>query len=159
MQFGIFDHMEQRGGGLATLYAERLEMLAYADASGFARYHKAEHHFTVLDAAPSSSVFLAAASQRTRRIRLGALVLLLPFYHPLRLIEEVCALDHLTGGRLDVGIGNAAPRKVRVVDGECQAGHILRQAQRQGRRGGDRADMSFDRKRQLCGLGLLKTPR
>ena len=105
MQFGIFDHMEQRGGSLAELYAERLEMLEYADANGFARYHKAEHHFTVLDAAPSSSVFLAAASQRTRRIRLGALVLLLPFHHPLRLIEEICALDHLTGGRLDVGIG------------------------------------------------------
>lgn len=105
MQFGIFDHMEVRGGELGALYEERLRMLEAAEACGFARYHKAEHHFTPLDAAPSSSVFLAAASQRTRRIRLGALVLLLPFYHPVRLIEEICALDHLTGGRLDVGVG------------------------------------------------------
>ena len=105
MDFGIFDHMEQRGTRLGELYEERLQMLEYADANGFVRYHKAEHHFTPLDAAPSSSVFLAAASQRTRRLRLGSLVSLLPFYHPVRLIEEVCALDHLTGGRLDVGIG------------------------------------------------------
>jgi alkanesulfonate monooxygenase SsuD/methylene tetrahydromethanopterin reductase-like flavin-dependent oxidoreductase (luciferase family) len=113
MQFGIFDHMEQRspepgaqlGDGLGALYEERLRMLAFADAAGFARYHKAEHHFTILDSAPSSTVFLAAASQRTERIRLGALVSLLPFYHPLRLIEEICAVDHLTGGRLDIGVG------------------------------------------------------
>ena len=80
-------------------------MIEYADAAGFVRYHKAEHHFTPLDAAPSATVFLAAASQRTRRIRLGSLVSLLPFYHPVRFIEEVCALDHLSGGRLDVGVG------------------------------------------------------
>jgi alkanesulfonate monooxygenase SsuD/methylene tetrahydromethanopterin reductase-like flavin-dependent oxidoreductase (luciferase family) len=113
MQFGIFDHMEQApveagkrlGGNLAALYEGRLRMLEFADASGFARYHKAEHHFTTLDAAPSSSVFLSAAAQRTKRIRLGSLVMLLPFYHPVRLIEEICALDHLSGGRLDVGVG------------------------------------------------------
>jgi alkanesulfonate monooxygenase SsuD/methylene tetrahydromethanopterin reductase-like flavin-dependent oxidoreductase (luciferase family) len=105
VEFGIFDHMERLGGDLGALYEDRLRMLAFADESGFARYHKAEHHFTVLDSAPSSAVFLAAASQRTRRIRLGSLVSLLPFYHPLRLIEEICALDHLTGGRLDVGVG------------------------------------------------------
>jgi alkanesulfonate monooxygenase SsuD/methylene tetrahydromethanopterin reductase-like flavin-dependent oxidoreductase (luciferase family) len=97
--------MEQRGGELGELYEQRLQMLEYADAAGFARYHKAEHHFTTLDAAPSAMVFLAAASQRTKRIRLGSLVSLLPFYHPVRFIEEVCALDHLSGGRLDVGIG------------------------------------------------------
>ena len=105
MQFGIFDHMEQRGGELGALYEQRLQMLEYADAAGFARYHKAEHHFTTLDAAPSAMVFLAAASQRTKRIRLGSLVSLLPFYHPVRFVEEVCALDHLSGGRLDVGVG------------------------------------------------------
>lgn len=112
MKFGIFDHMEQRpsaggrlGDGLGTLYEERLQMLEFADAAGFARYHKAEHHFTVLDSAPSAMVFLAAAAQRTKRIRLGSLVSLLPFYHPLRLIEEICMVDHLSGGRLDVGVG------------------------------------------------------
>ena len=97
--------MEQRGSTLRQLYEERLQMLEFADDGGFVRYHKAEHHFTPLDCAPSATVFLAAASQRTRRIRLGSLVQLLPFYHPLRLIEEICTLDHLCGGRLDVGVG------------------------------------------------------
>jgi alkanesulfonate monooxygenase SsuD/methylene tetrahydromethanopterin reductase-like flavin-dependent oxidoreductase (luciferase family) len=105
VQYGIFDHMEQRGADLGALYEERLQMIEYADAAGFVRYHKAEHHFTPLDAAPSATVFLAAASQRTRRIRLGSLVSLLPFYHPVRFIEEVCALDHLSAGRLDIGVG------------------------------------------------------
>jgi alkanesulfonate monooxygenase SsuD/methylene tetrahydromethanopterin reductase-like flavin-dependent oxidoreductase (luciferase family) len=105
MQFGIFDHMELRDADLAELYERRLQMLGFADDAGFVRYHKAEHHFTPLDVAPSGTVFLAAASQRTRRMRLGTLVSLLPFYHPVRFVEEVCMLDHLCGGRLDLGIG------------------------------------------------------
>ena len=105
MRFGIFDHMEFRSGSLAELYEERLRMLEFADEAGFWCYHKAAHHFIPLDAAPSGTVFLAAASQRTKRIRLGSLVLLLPFYEPLRLIEEVCMLDHLSNGRLEIGIG------------------------------------------------------
>jgi alkanesulfonate monooxygenase SsuD/methylene tetrahydromethanopterin reductase-like flavin-dependent oxidoreductase (luciferase family) len=55
--------------------------------------------------APSPSVFLAAAAQRTERIRLGPLVYLLPLYSPLRLIGEICMLDHLSGGRLELGVG------------------------------------------------------
>ena len=105
MRFGIFDHMELGAGELAQLYEERLRMLEVADEAGFWCYHKAEHHFTPLDAAPSSTVFLAAASQRTDRIRLGSLVMLLPFYEPLRFIEEICMLDHLSGGRLEIGVG------------------------------------------------------
>ena len=105
MRFGIFDHMELGSASLAELYEERLRMLEYADEAGFWCYHKAEHHFTPLDSAPSSTVFLAAASQRTHRIRLGSLVMLLPFYEPLRFIEEICMLDHLCGGRLEVGVG------------------------------------------------------
>ena len=105
MRFGIFDHLEFRSSSLAELYEERLRMLEFADEAGFWCYHKAEHHFIPLDAAPSGTVFLAAASQRTKRIRLGSLVLLLPFYEPLRLIEEVCMLDHLSNGRLEIGIG------------------------------------------------------
>jgi len=51
------------------------------------------------------SVFLAAAIQRTSTIRLGPLVYVLPLYHPLRLYEEICMLDHLSRGRLTVGVG------------------------------------------------------
>jgi alkanesulfonate monooxygenase SsuD/methylene tetrahydromethanopterin reductase-like flavin-dependent oxidoreductase (luciferase family) len=54
---------------------------------------------------PSPSIFLAAAARETSRIRLGTLLYLLPLYHPLRLLEELCMLDHLSGGRLDIGVG------------------------------------------------------
>jgi alkanesulfonate monooxygenase SsuD/methylene tetrahydromethanopterin reductase-like flavin-dependent oxidoreductase (luciferase family) len=53
-------------------------------------------------------VFLAAVAQRTRRLRFGALVYALPLHHPLRLIEEICMLDHLSGGRVDIGFGRGS---------------------------------------------------
>ena len=96
--FGMFDWIDRRHVPLHQLYADRLELLEKADAAGFFCYHLAEHHGTPLGMAPSPAVFLAAAAQRTRRIRLGPLVYLLPLYNPLRLIEEVCMLDHLWEG-------------------------------------------------------------
>lgn len=107
VQFGLFDHLERREGeSLEALYEGRLELLSAADAGPYYGYHLAEHHATPLGMAPSPNLFLAAASQRTRRLRLGTLVYLLPLYAPLRLVEEICMLDQLTGGRLDVGIGS-----------------------------------------------------
>jgi alkanesulfonate monooxygenase SsuD/methylene tetrahydromethanopterin reductase-like flavin-dependent oxidoreductase (luciferase family) len=54
---------------------------------------------------PSPSVFLAAAAQRTRRLRFGPLVYTLALYHPLRLADEICMLDQLSGGRFELGVG------------------------------------------------------
>lgn len=104
-RFGLFDHLDQKPGPAADTFEERLALLERADALPFHCYHLAEHHGTPLGLAPSPAVFLAAASQRTRRIRLGAMVFCLPLYHPLRLLEEICMLDHLCRGRLDVGVG------------------------------------------------------
>jgi alkanesulfonate monooxygenase SsuD/methylene tetrahydromethanopterin reductase-like flavin-dependent oxidoreductase (luciferase family) len=67
-----------------------------------------EHHATPLNLTPSPSVFLAAIAQRTTRLRFGALVYVLPAHHPLRLAEEICMLDHLSSGRVEVGIGRGA---------------------------------------------------
>src|SRR5262249_4939485 len=103
--FGLFDWMDRGTAPLHQLYEERLQLLEAADAAGFVGYHLAEHHATPLGMAPSPALFLTAAAQRTQRMRLGPLVYLLPLYHPLRLIEEVCMLDPLSGGRLDLGIG------------------------------------------------------
>ncbi len=86
-------------------YRERLELVAFADRAGFYGYHLAEHHQSPLCMAPSQNVFLASVAQRTERIRFGSLVYLLPMHHPLRLIEEICMLDNLSGGRLQVGVG------------------------------------------------------
>src|SRR2546429_8353865 len=105
MEFGVFDHLDRHGGALADYYEDRLKIAEAYDRAGFYAYHLAEHHATPLGMAPSPSVFLAAAAQRTRRIRLGPLVYLLPLYSPLRLIGEICMLDHLSGGRLDLGVG------------------------------------------------------
>src|SRR6478735_9287104 len=105
MEFGIFDHLDHTGMDLRTQYAQRLELAALYDELGFYAYHLAEHHSTPLGMSPSPSVFLSAVIQRTRRLRIGPLVYLLPLYHPLRLIEEVCMLDNLSGGRLMLGIG------------------------------------------------------
>ncbi len=109
LRFGIWDWLDRPPGvPVADLYEQRLRLLEAADAAGFYCYHLAEHHGTPLSAAPSANVFFAAASQRTRSIRLGALVYLLPLYHPLRLVEEIAMLDHLTRGRLEVGVGRGA---------------------------------------------------
>jgi alkanesulfonate monooxygenase SsuD/methylene tetrahydromethanopterin reductase-like flavin-dependent oxidoreductase (luciferase family) len=105
IEFGIFDHIDKQSQPLSATYADRLQVLEAADQAGFYSFHVAEHHGTPLCMAASPSVFLAAVAQRTRRMRFGPLVYLLPLYHPLRLIEEVCMLDQLSGGRLDLGVG------------------------------------------------------
>ena len=105
LQFGIFDWIEWGDRPASEIYEERLQMLEYADKHGFYCYHLAEHHITPLSISPSPSVFLAAACQRTKNIRLGPLVYLLPFYNPLRLLHEVCMLDQLSQGRLELGVG------------------------------------------------------
>jgi alkanesulfonate monooxygenase SsuD/methylene tetrahydromethanopterin reductase-like flavin-dependent oxidoreductase (luciferase family) len=105
MKFGIFDYIDDRGESPQKTFEDRLALLQAAEAAGFYGYHLTEHHATPLSLAPSPSVFLAAAARETRRIRLGTLLYLLPLYHPLRLLEELCMLDHLSGGRLDIGVG------------------------------------------------------
>src|SRR5437016_12977750 len=107
--FGLFDWVDRGEAPLHQLYEERLQLLEAADAAGFFCYHLAEHHATPLGMAPSPGMFLAAAAQRTRRIRLGPLVYLLPLYEPRRLLEEICMLDPLSRGRLDVGVGRGVP--------------------------------------------------
>ena len=102
---GIFDHMDRSGPDTAAFYAQRLALCECYDRLGFYSYHVAEHHATPLGLAPSPNIFLSMVAGRTRRLRIGALVYLLPLYHPLRLLEELCMLDQMSGGRLDVGVG------------------------------------------------------
>ena len=103
--FGIFDHVDRGDEPLGVLYENRLKLVEAADAGGFRTYHVAEHHATPLGMAPSPGIFLSAVAQRTRRLRLGPLVYLLPLYPPLRLIEEIAMLDQMSGGRFELGVG------------------------------------------------------
>ncbi len=105
MRFGVFDHMDRHGANLGQQYRDRLHLIEAYDRAGFYAYHLAEHHGTPLGLASSPSVFLAAVAQRTRSLRFGPLVYTLSLYHPLRAVEEICMLDQLSAGRLELGIG------------------------------------------------------
>ena len=105
MKFGVFDHMDRAGADLGRQFDERLKLIELYERAGFHAYHLAEHHATPLGMAPSPSVFLAAVAQRTKRLRFGPLVYTVNLYHPLRLIDEICMLDQMSSGRLELGIG------------------------------------------------------
>jgi len=105
MKFGIFDHLDASGQPLHAMYEDRLRLIERYDSAGFHAFHVAEHHATPLGMAPSPSVFLSAVAQRTENLRFGPAVYCLPLYHPIRLAEEICMLDQMSNGRLELGIG------------------------------------------------------
>jgi alkanesulfonate monooxygenase SsuD/methylene tetrahydromethanopterin reductase-like flavin-dependent oxidoreductase (luciferase family) len=104
--FGIFDSFDLGESSPGQVIASRLDFAVAAEAAGIGHYHVTEHHGTPLSVCPSPNLFLAALSQRTTTMRMGALVHVLPAYEPLRLAEEIATLDQLTHGRLDVGVGS-----------------------------------------------------
>jgi alkanesulfonate monooxygenase SsuD/methylene tetrahydromethanopterin reductase-like flavin-dependent oxidoreductase (luciferase family) len=108
MEFGVFDHLDRTGTSLAEFYEDRLRIAEAYDRAGFYAYHLAEHHSTPLGMAPSPSVFLSSVAQRTRRLRFGPLVWAMPLHHPLRLVEEICMIDQISGGRLEIGFGRGS---------------------------------------------------
>ncbi len=108
MKYAIFDHMDDAGTPLHRQYEDRLRFLETCDRLDFFCYHLAEHHGTPLGYAPSPGIFLASAIQRTKKIRLGPLLFVLPIYHPIRAYEEICMLDQLSGGRLELGLGRGS---------------------------------------------------
>lgn len=108
IQCGLFDHLDLRDEPIGRTLKDRIEVVRIAEDAGFRAYHLAEHHGTPVGVAPSPNIFLAALAQATTRLRLGAMVYCLPLYLPLRLLEEICMLDQLSNGRLDVGVGRGA---------------------------------------------------
>jgi alkanesulfonate monooxygenase SsuD/methylene tetrahydromethanopterin reductase-like flavin-dependent oxidoreductase (luciferase family) len=108
MEFGIFDHVDRSNLPLADYYEARLKIIEAYDRHGFFAYHMAEHHATPLGMVPSPSVFMAAIAQRTKRLRFGPMVYALPLYHPLRMIEEICMVDQMSRGRIEIGFGRGS---------------------------------------------------
>jgi alkanesulfonate monooxygenase SsuD/methylene tetrahydromethanopterin reductase-like flavin-dependent oxidoreductase (luciferase family) len=115
MKFGIFYEMQlPKPWGPTSeydIFQQSLEQVELADALGYDYVWAVEHHF--LEEYSHSSapeVFLAAASQRTKNIRLGHGVALLPspFNHPIRVAERAAALDLISGGRIDFGTGESS---------------------------------------------------
>ncbi len=110
LKFGIFsvvDHYpKELKRDVATFYEELLEQVEAAETLGFDSFWIAEHHFHEYGAIPRPAVWMAAAAQRTKRIRLGCAVVVLPFDNPLRVAEDLAMVDILSNGRLEVGVGS-----------------------------------------------------
>ena len=109
MKFGIFMEFATReGGSEADAFREGLALAEAADACGLDAAWLAEFHFVPERSVLSSPITLAAAiAGRTRRIRIGFAVYVLPLNHPLRIAEEIATLDHVSGGRVDLGVGRS----------------------------------------------------
>ena len=85
---------------------EVVRLAEVAEAGGLSTLWIAEHHFHAGGVCPSPPVLLAACGARTRRIRLGSLVSVLPFHRPIDLAEQYAMVDRLLGGRLNLGVGS-----------------------------------------------------
>ncbi|MFN0146051.1 MAG: LLM class flavin-dependent oxidoreductase [Dehalococcoidia bacterium] len=107
----LYEMQREAPGGVvneAATIAEVLEQVELADRMGFHAVWFVEHHFLdTFSMSPCSEVILAALSQRTKNIRLGFGVVILPYHHPVRVAERVAMVDHLSGGRVEFGTGRS----------------------------------------------------
>ncbi len=109
LRFGIFMAPFHPAGQNPTLALERdLELIVRLDELGYDEAWVGEHHSAGLEIIASPEVFIAAAAQRTRHIRLGTGVSSLPYHHPLILADRIVQLDHMTRGRTMFGVGPGA---------------------------------------------------
>jgi alkanesulfonate monooxygenase SsuD/methylene tetrahydromethanopterin reductase-like flavin-dependent oxidoreductase (luciferase family) len=88
-----------------AMYRQRLDDLSLAEDLGFDIAFSAERHYLPNYVCPSATAWIAAATQRTRSMRLGVLGYTLPLRETVELAEEIAVLDQLSGGRLDIGFG------------------------------------------------------
>ena len=109
MKFGVFMAPFHRPGENPTLALERdLELLQWLDLLGFDEAYIGEHHSAGWEIICSPEVFLATAAERTRHLRLGTGVISLPYHHPYMVANRMVLLDHLTRGRVILGVGPGA---------------------------------------------------
>ncbi|MEM9622104.1 MAG: LLM class flavin-dependent oxidoreductase [Pseudomonadota bacterium] len=107
LNFGLWYDFRNPGNRIdfETLYAQNLEQIAWAESLGFGSVWLTEHHFVEDGYTPSPLVLAAAIGQRTKTMRIGTNLMLLPLADPVRLAEDAAALSILTDGRFDLGIG------------------------------------------------------
>jgi limonene 1,2-monooxygenase len=109
MRFGIFLAPFHRLGENPTLGLERnLELIQWLDRLGYDEAWIGEHHSAGWETIASPEVFIATAAERTRHIKLGTGVVSLPYHHPLMVANRIVLLDHLTRGRVLLGVGPGA---------------------------------------------------
>ena len=109
MTFGTFMALFHRVGENPTLALERdLELIEWPDDLGFDEAWIGEHHSGGWETIASPEVFIATAARRTRHIRLGTGIVSLPCHHPYMVANRMVLLDHLTRGRVMLGVGPGA---------------------------------------------------
>jgi limonene 1,2-monooxygenase len=109
MKFGIFMGPFHRVGENPTLAIDRdLELVQWLDYLGFDEAWIGEHHSAGWEIISSPEIFIAAAAERTRHIKLGTGVVSLPYHHPLMVANWMVQLDHMTHGRVMMGVGPGA---------------------------------------------------
>ncbi len=109
LQFGAFLAPHHPIGEHPTLQFRRdLDLAEHLDRLGFDEFWCGEHHSTGWEIIASPELFLAAAGERTHRIRLGTGVVSLPYHHPFNVAQRIVQLDHMTGGRVIFGSGPGA---------------------------------------------------
>jgi len=109
MKFGL--HFQSFSGSQTPVqwYRDTLEQAVHAEALGFESVWPVEQHFiSDLSILSAPLLFLAAVAERTKRLRLGIAIVLLPLSHPIRIAEEIATLDVLSNGRVEFGIGRGA---------------------------------------------------
>jgi alkanesulfonate monooxygenase SsuD/methylene tetrahydromethanopterin reductase-like flavin-dependent oxidoreductase (luciferase family) len=105
-RLGFLTHVQGRGDAVTT-YRNAQELFVVADELGFDVGWVAQHHAPQGGGGlPSPWPFLAHAAARTRHIRLGTAITILPLEHPVRLAEDVSVVDTLSGGRVEIGVGS-----------------------------------------------------
>jgi alkanesulfonate monooxygenase SsuD/methylene tetrahydromethanopterin reductase-like flavin-dependent oxidoreductase (luciferase family) len=92
------------------VYQEGLEQMAAAETLGFHTLWLTEHHFSAYGGSPDPMLMAIAAAHRTKTVRIGIGVSVLPFHHPLQLAEQGAMVDVLSGGRLEFGVGRGSQR-------------------------------------------------
>jgi alkanesulfonate monooxygenase SsuD/methylene tetrahydromethanopterin reductase-like flavin-dependent oxidoreductase (luciferase family) len=115
----VFEFLPELGGpsvepnprDVAALFAGYLDLWTRDEALGFEGIFFSEHHFGRSYSA-SPNLLIAAIAARTKKLRLGVMGIVLPYYHPARVVEEIGMLDHLTGGRLEIGTAIGVPQEL-----------------------------------------------
>ena len=105
------DSLDPAPREVADYVTRYLELWARDEALGFEGIFFSEHHFGGSFSA-SPNLLIAAVAARTRTLRLGVMGVVLPYYHPARVVEEIGLLDHLTGGRLEIGTAIGVPQEL-----------------------------------------------
>ena len=106
MEFGLFFLMQRdEAWSEQSVYDSGLAQMLAAESLGYGSVWIAEHHFNDYGLCPAPQVLASFVAARTKTLRLGMGVSLLPLHHPVDLAEELAVLDVVSGGRLDVGIG------------------------------------------------------